>query len=245
MIIQKDIEVVLNGANVKYYEDLGYFIPRYLYTKNYQNNWRVKRGTSIIVKIKDLQRVSSVKVLCKCDKCGEENCINYGTLTNPSTYYCLKCSHNTKEYKEMLSKTHKGKIITKEVRKKLSENSYNKGKFGEDNPRWNFNKTNEERVKGRNISGNDSWKRKVKKRDKYICQCCGYVGKINDGILEAHHLYNYDNFNEKRLEVDNGVTLCFGCHKAKNGKSLHNLYGYNITKIEYDDFIKNYKRIRP
>ena len=51
-LLSTEVEVRLTGSNIKYYEDLGYEIPRYFNKNN--NKYMVKRGTTILVKIKDL-----------------------------------------------------------------------------------------------------------------------------------------------------------------------------------------------
>lgn len=55
------------ASEVKYYEKLGYYIPRYM---NNQGKLVVKRGTEILVNVKDLPLGSNVKVHVLCDRCG-------------------------------------------------------------------------------------------------------------------------------------------------------------------------------
>ena len=74
------------------------------------------------------------------------------------------------------------------------------------------------------ISG--SLKERVRVRDNFICQECGY----NKGrILQAHHIKPFTEilvkYNIKTLEealdceelwdINNGITLCEYCHKKK------------------------------
>lgn len=55
------------------------------------------------------------------------------------------------------------------------------------------------------------WRDEVIKRDK-CCQICHKNGKNNDGKgLNAHHLIPR-NFTKYAYNVDNGLTLCPGCH---------------------------------
>lgn len=55
--------------------------------------------------------------------------------------------------------------------------------------------------------------------------------------IQAHHLDGYNWAKDKRLEVDNGVTLCEDCHKT-----FHNEYGRgDNTKEQYNNFIKSIK----
>jgi len=51
------------------------------------------------------------------------------------------------------------------------------------------------------------WREEVLKRDGYTCVVCGHGKKY----LNAHHLIPR-NFKQFALCVDNGLTLCPGCH---------------------------------
>jgi len=72
------------------------------------------------------------------------------------------------------------------------------------------------------------WSLKIRKRDK-ICQKCNSTEK-----LHAHHIFNYDFYPEKSLDLDNGITLCETCHKK-----FHKLYGKIENNIEQlNEFLK-------
>lgn len=62
------------------------------------------------------------------------------------------------------------------------------------------------------------WRESVFKRDNFECQRCG---DDRGGNLNAHHLDGWDKHPEKRLDIDNGITLCEDCHIE-----FHRLYGY-------------------
>jgi hypothetical protein len=101
---------------------------------------------------------------------------------------------------------------------------------GENNPLYNPNKTEEERLLGRYILGNqvDEWRKEVYKRDYWECQVCGKHG----GDLIAHHLDGWNWCVEKRVDLDNGVTLCPNCHTE-----FHIKYGYgDNTKSQFLEF---------
>lgn len=78
---------------------------------------------------------------------------------------------------------------------------------------------------------------RVRERDDFTCQCCGYrnTKKVNHG-LEVHHIYGYKDHLDYRTEDSNCVTLCNDCHKK-----YHSVYGKNdVTPITFSKFIRDY-----
>jgi len=248
MILSKEVEVVLNPSNIKHYESLGYFIPKY---KNKSGNLVYKRGDKIKVKVSDLPKVSQVKVLCKCDECGKERLLSYSNYN----ILCKNCAAKTDEKKEKISKIHKGRKCGEETKTKMRENNWTHcdrcdeirleisermlgknnpmfGKFGNKNPGWNPKLTDEERKKQHCVIGISRWRKEVKKRDNHTCQCCG-----SKKLLHAHHINNFRDFKEQRTDVNNGITLCFECHNGRNG--IHAKHGRLTTKEHLDMFISN------
>ena len=97
--------------------------------------------------------------------------------------------------------------------------------------------TTEEHM-ARNNTYYKEWIRKVFERDNYTCQCCGKRG----GNLNAHHLYNFSEYEDLRYEVSNGITFCKQCHLINYPNSFHSIYGErNNTPEQVKEFIKNYK----
>ncbi len=47
-------------------------------------------------------------------------------------------------------------------------------------------------------------------RDDYTCQVCN---KRGSQVLECHHIEGYAENPEKRLDIDNLMTVCYDCHK--------------------------------
>lgn len=70
-----------------------------------------------------------------------------------------------------------------------------------------------------------TWADSVKTRDGYKCQ----NPKCNSraGIMHAHHVYNYADYPDRRLDLSNGITLCEPCHKE-----FHITYGKDHTNEE-------------
>ncbi len=90
----------------------------------------------------------------------------------------------------------------------------------------------------RNNTYYKEWKRKVFERDDYTCQCCGKRG----GNLNAHHLYNFSEYEDLRYDISNGITFCEKCHLINYSNSFHSIYGeHNNTPEQVYEFINNYK----
>lgn len=139
---------------------------------------------------------------------------------------CNKCYESGRKNNEVCKACHKELMKQNKVTYKSKERDfkgeknpmYGRQRFGKENPNYNPNKTNEERAKERLIEGYGVWRNQVFKRDNYICRCCNFD---KGGNLIAHHLDSWDWCKEKRLDVENGITLCRVCHKR-----FHDEYGY-------------------
>jgi hypothetical protein len=87
----------------------------------------------------------------------------------------------------------------------------------------------------RNNTYYKEWVRNVFQRDNYTCQCCGKRG----GNLNAHHLYNFAEYEDLRYDVENGITFCEECHLLGYPDSFHTIYGEkNNTPEQVYEFIK-------
>ena len=133
MLLTKEVEVKLCGANVKYYEKLGYEIP---YVLGRNNKLVVKKGTTIIVPIEDLQLTSSIKVHVLCDICKEHISYiryhDYNRRKHGDIYCCNPCSqiYNKKTCMERYGVT--SPLQLTRVREKLRQICLEK--YGVENP---------------------------------------------------------------------------------------------------------------
>ncbi len=139
---------------------------------------------------------------------------------------------NTKPNKGSFQKGHvsfnKGKKYSPELKKKLSES-----KLGEKNPQWKGGISSKKKElsklhlgwkKGENShnwikdrtklkksekkhldTNYKYWMLQVKSRDKWKCRLENDNCK---GRLEAHHIYNWADYEELRYIINNGITLC-------------------------------------
>lgn len=64
------------------------------------------------------------------------------------------------------------------------------------------------------------WKREVVTRDNYECQVCSI-----DAGLEIHHIEAYSVRPDLISDIDNGITICYDCHKL-----LHSKYGRQVGR---------------
>ena len=107
-LISKEVEINLHPSNIKYYEELGYYIPK----KIGKYAITVSIGTTIKVKVEDLPKGSNVKVevKCDCEQCKKPNIKllswqDYKKQINKyGKYYCRSCKmklhyNKTRKYK--------------------------------------------------------------------------------------------------------------------------------------------------
>jgi 5-methylcytosine-specific restriction endonuclease McrA len=225
MILVEEMEIVMDSKKIPLLESKGYVVPKY---KDKWGRNSVKRGTKLVIKIKDLPQNSNIKVPCKCDICGKENLIVFQTIKKSGKYLCKKCAMNTEEIKKVLSENATGRKHSETWKRNRSLKIR-----GKNNPNWNPNLTNEERLNKRMSVEYLDWRNRIYKRDKYTCQCCATIG----GNLNAHHIENFSSNIDKIFDLDNGITLCQNCHNI-----FHKRYGKrNNNVIQLNEFYINTK----
>jgi hypothetical protein len=132
-----------------------------------------------------------------------------------------------KETKEKIAKAHMGFVFSVESRAKMSASHMGK----------RVNRHREEYGMNQLIRMSREyavWRTAVFSRDGFICQGCGDRQSAGHTvILEAHHMDGFADFPEKRLDADNGITLCRKCHQA-----LHRRYGtWHNRKWQIDELL--------
>jgi len=112
---------------------------------------------------------------------------------------------HSKETIEKIRIARAKQIITPEHKEKISL-----GKKGRPyiKDRTQLKKSNRPRTD----SASSYWRLEVYKRDNYKCrllsdECCGRI--------EAHHIFNWKNYQELRYLLANGITLCHKHHPRK------------------------------
>ena len=192
-------------------------------------------GNSTVVKSRNLYTGKTKSCGCIRKGCNRKNVINlrYGRLVvvklshqigKASYYECLcDCGNRTVvAYNSLGNGNTKSCGCLKKEKDKL--------RIGEQNPNWNSNLSDNERINGRFFDGYKEWCYLVKVRDNFRCQICG---NTKSGSFVSHHLNNYKDFPDQRILLENGVCLCQTCHKG-----FHKIYGYRHTTEEQ---FKEYK----
>jgi hypothetical protein len=119
----------------------------------------------------------------KCKFCGSVfvKKANFGKTKWEKKKFCSKeCSHksqvgvtklvHTKEFKEAVSKRHRGKKSSIETRRKMS-----KSKFGKNNPNWKGGISTEYQLQRASMECK-LWRVAVFERDNYMCIWCNRKG---------------------------------------------------------------------
>src|SRR5690349_1575062 len=109
-----------------------------------------------------------------------------------------------------------------EARRKLSESTR-----GPKHWRWipDRSKLKDNKRDGRTKACRD-WSKAVKDRDGWKCQL---TDSNCSEPLEAHHILNWKDNPEGRLDTDNGITLCFFHHPRTRWEEKH--WAAYLTKL--------------
>ena len=235
MIVEKTVLVKVTASNICALRE--------------QQNADIKMGDVIEVSVDKLSKGSHAMVAAICDDCGNKVRMEYRIylriLNKGKGYRCDAC--NRKEQQRLFQQKYgvANPFQLEEVKAKSRET--NLRKYGHEytmqrpeyKKKFLLGEANNSYIDGRsknsdcrNSSALKTWRREVYERDGYKCQVCGATREETD--IEAHHLENFADNQDKRLDVNNGVTLC-----VKHHKLFHQIYGYhNTTPEQYQEFAK-------
>jgi len=260
MIITEKVKIKVTKT-YRHFEEKGYIIPKKFEqrTKKYVANFEAE--IEVLVKDLPKNSVIEVECKCDlcgkiriqkyyryrdiCSNCmrtkiqlGENSpgwkhgngmkkeCIDCGTKIHWNTKRCSVC--RTK-YLKSLNKfcTDCGKPISRQA-KRCSACANN----GKNNPAYNENLTEQDREDQKYYKGIHKWKTEVRKKFNYTCKKCGKKGHKNSGIIECHHINNFKEYINLRIDVNNGIALCQQCHKE-----IHKKYGKLTNEKQLLEFL--------
>lgn len=208
MLLSKTVEVTINYKNIKRYLDLGY---EFEYFINGKGNPSTKRGTTLIVKVEDLDRQCGALVKYKCDYCHKEIEVRFcDYIKNKESIgeidACKDCG-NTKlgdiNYKKYGTRSPFGR---KDVKEK--SNATVKAKYGVDNVfqleevRDKIKETNIEKYGVEYYTQTEEYKKRAKQTclDKYGYDNVSKSPEIIDKIKEVQ----FDKYGNYYSATDEG-----------------------------------------
>lgn len=117
------------------------------------------------------------------------------------------------------SESHLGQGFSEDRKKRYKEMFSGKG-----NPNYRNGLGN----KPYSMDFSDTLKYNIRKRDNYICQCCGLKEKNHiRGTKQVNLIVHHIDYNKDNCKEDNLITLCNKCNiKANGNKELDRDYWY-------------------
>lgn len=210
--------------------------------------------------ITGLSKSSAKPVRILCPMCGSERVLRYFKVKEIGHTFCKSCAKRKRSCDDMLGKKFGrltvvgyseqhfesggtlmncvcdcGENISVSASHLKSGHTTSCGCFrvenllGEKNPTYNPNLTDEQRNSFR--SRVQTWAKRVKEKDVFTCQVCGSKEK-----LIAHHLNSYATDENRRLDVENGVTMCRDCHTDFHVNFMGN-YRTPCTEKDFEQYL--------
>ena len=139
------------------------------------------------------------------------------SLANIGNKYSLGYKHSEESkikigLAHLGNKYNLGRHHTEEAKKNMSLSKL--GKFiGEKNPAWKGGTSFEPY----DIKWNNIFRRRIRKRDNYVCLLCGIHQEKLKRVLCVHHI----NYNKLLSIPENCLSLCCSCHMQTNFNRKH------------------------
>ena len=153
-----------------------------------------------------------------CETCKK---IFKGNKYNANRFCCRECYlqyHEIKNKQRECPKCKKIFIAKSSEDKYCSWECYNSDRhMPKGSEHWNWKGGISKENDHRDSNDYKQWRLQVYQRDGYKCVKCGSKEKLN-----AHHIFAWQFYPEKRYDVNNGMTLCEKCHIK-----IHQKYGYD------------------
>lgn len=130
-----------------------------------------------------------------CDNCGGISSSMFAAGINPETNEIELVKGSSKKKKVLIDKKHQYKNV------RIKRNKFS----------WELT-NNQSNKRQRGSEKYKSWRNGVFNRDNYTCQHCNNVG----GELNAHHIKSWKDYKNLRFKIENGITLCLGCHRIEH-----------------------------
>jgi len=144
----------------------------------------------------------------KCIHCGMEFEV-FPYIKDKAKFCSRMCRDkfgHTKEAREKMSNSHKGKKLSKEHKDKISKSvsiALTGKKFSEE--------TKQKQSESHKGKWTKTLKESIRQRDNFTCQYCGE--KQTTRKLDVHHI----DYNKENLNPDNLISLCLKCHRITSG----------------------------
>ena len=132
---------------------------------------------------------------------------------------CQECSKSFQVYPyrvregtgKYCSYSCRSKGILKEFPYIMERNTPPPVRYGSEASGWKGG-VSTENEKARRSPQFKEWRIGIFERDNYTCQDCNKRG----GRLHPHHIKSFSEYKEERVKLENGVTLCYHCHRERH-----------------------------
>jgi len=217
----------------------------------------IHRGKKKLVT--DLSKSSTHKIKVQCPECNEIRLTILRVIKRRNNYRCHQCTLKDNRKPIPLNKRFGRLFVKRESTRhgysicqcdcgnilEISNHNLRKGRTnscgclrhnnnfpyhlkGKDHPNWKGG-ISKHRSRYMQAKVYKTWRKAIYERDLYTCQKCKQIGYE----LRAHHIESYAEHENKRCDIDNGITLCHKCHLE-----FHKIYGRNnINKKQLDTFL--------